>query len=337
MADAPPWHINFALLHYYFILLCPIIIAQLLALLPSHVHDLARCSCIRQHVSMRRHLQVHKHYPPPRKKKVRPRLPSTLLIPRGNQFEREDAAPMTPRLTVFAVGWFLYVMSCRVKMFCHRATFIMTGHSRALRRYQACSAHVETRAGANTVRFDSDSYPIGVDGHASCCMGNHPDQFEDLQLTTDGKSVTGIGSSVIIKGVGTFKFNIEDDTGQVHTIRIPNSMYVPSLKRVLLSPHHWAQEAHDNHPKRRGTFMAQYDDGVVLHWNQRQYSRSVSYLPSTNTPVFHSAPDARSYRTYVAVIEALRACTPHFRREQVIQRTNQLPTTPEDDVGDMWS
>jgi hypothetical protein len=65
-------------------------------------------------------------------------------------------------------------------------------------------------------------------------MGNHPDQFEDLKLTTDGRSVSGIGSGVMIKGEGTFKFNIEDDTGQTHTIRIPHSLYVPSLKRVLL-------------------------------------------------------------------------------------------------------
>ena len=262
---------------------------------------------------------------------MRPRLPSTLATLRGIHFEREDAAPPTPRLAVFAVGWFLYTMSCRVKMCCHRAASMMTGHSRAFCQYQSCAAHANTRSGANAVRFDSDSYPVGVDGHASCCMGNHPDQFEDLQLTTDGKSVSGIGSSVIIKGMGTFKFNIEDDTGQVHTIRIPNSLYVPSLKRVLLSPHHWAQEAHDNHPQRHGTFMAQYDDGIVLHWNQRQCSRSVPYLPSTNTPVFLSAPGARSYRTYVAVIEALRACTPHFRKEQVIQLTSQLPTMPEDD------
>jgi hypothetical protein len=31
------------------------------------------------------------------------------------------------------------------------------------------------------------------------------------------------------------------------------------------------------------------------------------------------------------VIEALRACTPHFCREQVIQRLDQPPVTPEDD------
>ena len=68
-------------------------------------------------------------------------------------------------------------------------------------------------------------------------MGNHPDQFDgDLQVLDDGKLVSGIGSGVSIKGIGTFKFNIEDDTGQVHVIRIPNSLYVPDLKRVLSHP-----------------------------------------------------------------------------------------------------
>ena len=86
MADAPPWP-NFSLLQYYFVLLCPIIIVHLLALLPSCVHDLARCSCIRQHVSLLHHLQVRKHYPPPRKKKVRPRLHPILATPRGTQFD----------------------------------------------------------------------------------------------------------------------------------------------------------------------------------------------------------------------------------------------------------
>ena len=59
-----------------------------------------------------------------------------------------------------------------------------------------------------------------------------------------GFQVDGIGSGIAIKGVGTFKFRLEDDDRQVHTIRVPNLLYVPSLKRVLLAPHHWAQEAH---------------------------------------------------------------------------------------------
>jgi hypothetical protein len=52
---------------------------------------------------------------------------------------------------------------------------------------------------------------------------------------------------------------------------------------------------------------------------------------NTNTPVFRTASGNKSYRAYVAVIEALRACTPHFWREQVIQLPGQPHVTPDDD------
>jgi hypothetical protein len=90
---------------------------------------------------------------------------------------------------------------------------------------------------STAIHSDSDSYLVGVDGHASFCMANHPDQFDgDLQMIEGGHKVTGIGSGIAIKGMGTFKFQIKDDIGQVHTIRVPNSLYVPSLKRVLFAP-----------------------------------------------------------------------------------------------------
>ena len=47
-----------------------------------------------------------------------------------------------------------------------------------------------------------------------------------------------IGSGIAIKGIGLFKFRLEDDDGQVYIIRVPNLFYVPSFKRVFLAPHH---------------------------------------------------------------------------------------------------
>ncbi len=32
------------------------------------------------------------------------------------------------------------------------------------------------------IQFDSDSYPIRINTHASCCMVNAPHLFEDLKL-----------------------------------------------------------------------------------------------------------------------------------------------------------
>ena len=100
---------------------------------------------------------------------------------------------------------------------------------------------------------------MGVDGHALYCMENRTDQFDgDLKLVEGDHQVDGIGSGNAIKGIGTFKFRLEDDDGQVHTNWVPNSLYVPSFKRVLLDPHHWDQETQDNAPTPRGTWMATY-------------------------------------------------------------------------------
>jgi hypothetical protein len=86
-----------------------------------------------------------------------------------------------------------------------------------------------------TVQFDSDYYPIGIDNHVLRCMVNAPHLFEDLKLGAVGE-VEGIKSGLDIKGTGTFKFKIKDNNGMMHKIKIPNSLYVPELKRCLLSP-----------------------------------------------------------------------------------------------------
>ena len=95
------------------------------------------------------------------------------------------------------------------------------------------------------VHFDSDSFPIRIDNHASYCMANSPHLFDDLILSDVGR-VDGINDGLAILGKGTFKFSITDDDGRVHHIRIPNSLYLPKLQGCLLSPQHWAQEAGDN-------------------------------------------------------------------------------------------
>jgi hypothetical protein len=106
-----------------------------------------------------------------------------------------------------------------------------------------------------TVCFDSDSYQIRVDTHALHCMVNAPHLFKDLKLGDVGE-VEGIKSGLDIKGIGKFKFKIKYDNGMLHEIKIPNSLYVPELKRCLLSPQHWVQEAKDNYPMPKGTGMS---------------------------------------------------------------------------------
>jgi hypothetical protein len=78
--------------------------------------------------------------------------------------------------------------------------------------------------GILTIRFDLDSYPIGINCHASRCMVNSPHLFENLQLKQGGE-VAGINSGLEIKGIGTFKFKIDNNDGKTHEIKIPNSLY----------------------------------------------------------------------------------------------------------------
>jgi hypothetical protein len=86
-------------------------------------------------------------------------------------------------------------------------------------------------------------------------------------------------------------------------IKIPNSLYVPDLKRCLLLPQHWAQEAGDEQ-----TWMGNYRDSCVLNW--RGGKKTVPFQPTTNVPVFYTASSSWSNRAFAATFEAMEA--PYF-------------------------
>jgi hypothetical protein len=116
--------------------------------------------------------------------------------------------------------------------------------------------------GNPAVQFDTDSFKIEIDNHASRCMANTSHLFEDLHLINDAGEVYGIGDGLEIKGKGTFVFSLEDDNGKIHTIKIPNSLYLPGLRQCLLSPQHWAQETRDGQ-----TWMGNFECECVLNWH----------------------------------------------------------------------
>ena len=141
--------------------------------------------------------------------------------------------------------------------------------------------------------------------------GQRPHLFEDLHLIDNAGEVNGIGEGLAIKGKGIFKFSIEDDNGKIHTIKIPNSLYLPGLRQCLLSPQHWAQEAGDGQ-----TWMGNFERECVLNWHGGG-KKTVLFDPSTNTPIFTTAPSSRAYRAFATTFEALEA--PYYRKETVLQ------------------
>jgi hypothetical protein len=147
-------------------------------------------------------------------------------------------------------------------------------------------------------------------------MANASHLFEDLKLKDVGE-VEGIKSGLDIKGTGTFKFKIKDDNGMLHGIKFPNSLYVPELKRCLLSPQHWVQEAKDNFPRPIGTRMSLDDEFYYVHWGIAKYQKLIPYNPMTNVPILYTAALSCTYHAFATTFEAMEA--PFFQQEKVLQ------------------
>ncbi len=137
-------------------------------------------------------------------------------------------------------------------------------------------------------------------------MVNVPHLFKDLKLGEVGE-VEGIKSGLDIKGTGTFKFKIKDNNGMTHKIKIPNSLYVPELKRCLLSPQHWVREAKDNYPMPKGTRMSQDNECYCMYWDQAKFHKLIPYNPLTNVPILYTAASSHAYRTFATTFEAMEA------------------------------
>jgi hypothetical protein len=79
--------------------------------------------------------------------------------------------------------------------------------------------------------------------------------------------------------------------GNTQVLVIPNSFLVPAGTSRLLSPQHWAQEIQDHYPKKHGTRCVTNGDSVILEWDQRKYSKTITLDPEgTNVGTIWSKP-----------------------------------------------
>jgi hypothetical protein len=89
--------------------------------------------------------------------------------------------------------------------------------------------------------FNLDRFLILIDSHASRCMANAPHLFQDQRFASNRGQVDGIGKGLHMK-VKEIQVSVKDNNRRVHTIKIPNSLYLPMLRQCLLLPQHWMQE-----------------------------------------------------------------------------------------------
>jgi hypothetical protein len=151
--------------------------------------------------------------------------------------------------------------------------------------------------------YDTDSFDIYVDNCASRSITNDLRDFVDTPVPSNTRiyGTNGVSDGTLM---GTVRWSIEDDDGQVHDIVIPNTVYSKGNRNKLLSPQHWSQEVRDRYPIRNGTWCATLDDRIILFWKQQRYKRTAFLLPeSTNVGVIRSAPGVRKYVKACSAIE----------------------------------
>lgn len=232
----------------------------------------------RTHRLKRRASYIHQDHHCFKRRKKPPR-------PRANNDKPWNMKNMVPNWSESAL--FLFKVMCSLEKAIHMIAYYA---SFPFHKYSRTPQFLAYKANHNLhqVRFDSDSYTIGVDNHCSATMSPNKSHFKDLKLKQIGEC-TGIGTGLTIAGKGTFLMNIEDDDGGIHKIEIPNSLYVPGLRMVLLSPQHWAQQAKDTIPDPMGTCMVNSHLSCTLYWNQKKFKKTVPFDDITNTPSFHTA------------------------------------------------
>jgi hypothetical protein len=111
---------------------------------------------------------------------------------------------------------------------------------------------------AEDYEYDSDSYLIAVDNCSSRCITNEMTDFVSTPKKTS-TFIKGIGGTVKSTYIGTARWSILDDTGQMHTWDIPNTYYNESPPYRLLSPQHWAQTYKDG--------MGPGQPPTTIRWN----------------------------------------------------------------------
>jgi hypothetical protein len=101
--------------------------------------------------------------------------------------------------------------------------------------------------------------------------------------------------------VGTVKWRVKDDNGKIHSIRLPNTYYSPSVETRLLSPQHWAQVR----GIKRDTYCVTYYDAIIMRWNKDKYqiTAPLDDRKHRNVGVMRSISGIRNFLTSCQAFE----------------------------------
>jgi hypothetical protein len=122
--------------------------------------------------------------------------------------------------------------------------------------------------------YDTQSYLIGIDNHASASMTNCKTDFINTanQANIPIKSIKRHLSTLKI---GTVRWIIQDDEGRPHRIDIPGTYLVPGLPIRLFCPQYAAREIFKKDNQPDSMVCTTFADKVSLKWCNGKYKRTI--------------------------------------------------------------
>ena len=137
------------------------------------------------------------------------------------------------------------------------------------------------------VTLDTASKPFGIDPMASATISNDKNEF--LTLRPLSKTyLAGVGGKVPVEGIGTILWDIEDDLGMKHQIKVNNAYYCSQAPLRLLCPQQWAAQREKHLGPDHNTKFTTTAHFSRLQWSE--YCLTVPHDDATNLPLWRTAP-----------------------------------------------
>lgn len=143
-----------------------------------------------------------------------------------------------------------------------------------------------------------------------------------ISFTPLNSEVSGLGK-LKIKGVGTIRYKVMTDSGEMAMLEIKNAYYVPALDTRLISPQQVC-----NQSKIPCSYTGT-KNSFTLRWGK--HSKTVTIDPNNNLPVMHTAPGVEKAKYIMANLTKHQCC---FKSARTIPRFKIQNPSDDNDSDD---
>jgi len=141
--------------------------------------------------------------------------------------------------------------------------------------------------------FSPDMFPIIIDTGASITISPYTTDFSTPIRPVQNLEIKGIASGLKIMGVGDITYHVYDDEGNIQTLTLKNSLYVPQCSSRILCPRQLAMSA----ANPQDCFIAGSANSTLI-CNGKPIT--VQYDMISNLPILFTAPGISSYKRFHA-------------------------------------